>query len=328
MIKKTFFFGGMLLSMASMAEQQLPGPIQPGPKDKNYFICNVADVNSDPMSSLHGNRNLWTMSMPSGKFQALGTYRVRVMSESAESARAEIFAFYKQYAALVHFASPLYDKGTQSIGYVVNKCEADSSRATQVNLQSLPLNAYHVLTTDRDHILNFLKLNKGSVTDEQVATLASSGGFPTDAFDRREHIQKIAATARKDMSSMPGANIILQGVITLKPYSFDKNEFELGDLKSAAQSYSYSYKAGQSTRLPTYDLTVPATMLAYKPASTDEAKKIERLRSQGNSMKLRSYVQLGEASLGSRNNAVVKGTIAAIEVLGEKDAVLLRISAK
>lgn len=115
-------------------------------------------------------------------------------------AAADVFNFYKRYAAAAYVKSSMYEKGAQRTQeFVVTKCEVDASRAANVAPKKSPTEAYKPLRTDREKILNCLKLNKNPLNDEQLALLVSNKPFPIEAFERRDHIQKIAAQRRIEM---------------------------------------------------------------------------------------------------------------------------------
>ena len=301
----------------------LPGPITPGPQDTETIICDVSSINED---FIEPSRNLWTTAARGGKFQALGPIRLRVKSQSEATAIAEVFGFYKKYAAAAYVKSPMYDKGTRlTQKYVVSGCVVDATQATKTNLKNVPLTSYKQLITAQDHIINFLALNKARLTDEQVATLVSPTPFSSDAFERREQIQKVSAAARKEANRTPTRYIILEGMILVGNYSFDKNSFDLTQLKQSAEKYVFQAPPTSTTQTPAYNLTVPAKLVAYKPGSVDEAKKIERARNKHSYMKLKTYVQLEDANSPS---AVLKGTVAAVEVLNDTGEQLFRLTAQ
>ena len=301
----------------------LPGPITPGPQDTETFICDVSSINED---FIERSRNLWTTAARGGKFQALGPIRLRVKSQSETTAAAEVFDFYKRYAAAAYVKSPMYDKGTRlDQKHVVSGCVVDATQATRTNLKIVPLTSYKQLLTAQDHIINFLALNKTQLKDEQVATLVSPTPFSSDAFERREQIQKVAAAARSAASKPPVRYVILEGMILIGNYNFEKNSFELTQLKQSAEKYVFQASPTSTTQTPAYNLTVPAKLGAYKPGSVEEAKKIERARNKHPYMKLRSYVQLEDANSQS---PVLKGTIAAVEVLTDAGEPLFRFAAQ
>lgn len=272
----------------------LPGPITPGPRDTETFICEVSSINED---FIERSRNLWTTAARGGKFQALGPIRLRVKSQSETTALAEVFDFYKKYAAAAYVKSPMYDKGTRlDQKHVVSGCVVDATQATRTNLKQVPLTAYKQLHTAQEHIINFLALNKATLTDEQVATLVSPTPFSSDAFERREQIQKTASVARKAASNAPVRYIILEGIILVGNYNFDKNSFELNQLKQSAEKYVFQAPPTSTTQTPAYRLTVPAKLVTYTPKSVDEAKKIERARNKHSYMKLKTYVQLDDTN--------------------------------
>lgn len=301
----------------------LPGPIPPGPQDTETFICDVSSINED---FIERSRNLWTTAARGGKFQALGPIKLRVKSQSESTAAADVYGFYKKYAAAAYVKSPMYDRGTRlDQKHVVSACVVDATQATKTNLKRVPLADYKQLVTAQDHIINYLSLNKAALTDEQIATLVSPTPFSSDAFERREQIQKTASSARKTASKAPSRNIILQGVILVGNYNFDKNSFELTQLKQSAEKYVFQAPPTSTTQTPAYRLTVPAKLTTYTPKSVDEAKKIERARNKHPYMKLKTYVQLEDAN---SQDTVVKGTIAAIEVLADEGEPLFHAEAQ
>ncbi len=302
----------------------LPGPIEPGAKDIETFICTVSSINEDFMDR---SRNLWTTAARGGKFHALSPISLRVKSESAQKAMADVFGFYRKYAAAAYVKSPMYDKGTQRTQeFVVSKCEVDASRATNVALKALSTDAYKLLRTDQEHIFNYLKLNKTAINDEQLASLVSNKPFSTDGFERRDQIQKAATTARIEMKKAPVQNIILEGNFHLGGYDFEKNTFDLSTLKPSAEKYMYEAEQGSMVRLPSYKLTVPAKFLAYKPQSIEEAKKIERARNQSSYMQLKSYIQVTGASYGQ--GVLINANIARIEVRTREGQLLFTANAQ
>lgn len=302
----------------------LPGPIKPSARDTETFICSVSSVNEDFMNR---SSNLWTTAATGGKFQALSPITLRVKSESAQKAMADVFEFYKNHAAAAYIKSPMYDKGTRlNQKLLVSKCEVDSSRATNVALKKVPIEAYKHLRTDREHILNFLKLNKTPINDEQIASLVSEKPFSADGFERREQVQKLAAMSKAEMAKTPNQYIVLEGAIDLGDYDFDRNTFDLSGLKSGVEKYVYESARISYTKVPTYNITVPAKFLTYKPNSIAEAKKIERARSQTSNMRLKSYIQITEASF--TQGVLVKANLAGIEVRTHEGELLFTLYAQ
>ncbi|WP_143745618.1 hypothetical protein [Massilia sp. KIM] len=275
---------------------------------------------------MNRSSNLWTTAATGGKFKALSPLTLRVKSESAQKAMADVFEFYKKYAAAAYIKSPMYDKGTRlNQKLLVSKCEVDSSRATNVALERVPAEAYKHLRTDREHILNFLKLNKTPINDEQIASLVSEKPFSADGFERREQIQRVAAMSKAEMAKAPNRYIVLEGALFLGDYDFNDNTFDLSSLKSDAEKYVYESARISYTKTPKYNLTVPAKFLVYKPNSTNEAKRIERARSQTSNMRLKSYIQITEAS--SAQGVVIKANLAAIEVRTQEGELLFNLNA-
>jgi len=301
----------------------LPGPIPPGPQDTETFICEVSSINED---FIERSRNLWTTAARGGKFQALGPIKLRVKSQSESTAATEVYDFYKKYAAAAYVKSPMYDRGTRlDQKHVVSGCIVDATQATRTNLKKVPLTEYKQLVTAQDHIINYLALNKATLTDEQVATLVSPTPFSSDAFERREQIQKTASAARKAASKAPTRYVILEGMVLVGSYNFDKNSFELTQLKQSAEKYVFQAPPTSTTQTPSYRLTVPAKLVTYTPKSVDEAKKIERARNKHPYMKLKTYVQLDETSTQS---TVINGTVAAVEVLTDAGEPLIQFAAQ
>lgn len=321
-MKKILALASTILCSQAFAQTipPLPGPISPSPKDTGNFVCEVNSINED---EIERSRNLWTLAAVGGKFQAISPIKLRVKSESASKAELEVFDFYKKYAAAVFIRSPFYDRGTRlTQKYVVSKCEVDASRATNVELKNVPLSAYKQLTTAEDHILNFLALNKTPISDEKIATLVSPKPFSLNAFERQEQIQKVATFAKLEMKHTGNKFVVLQGTLLIGEYDFNKKSFDLPQLKASAEKYSYSAPRGSSTSVPTYKLTVPAKFLTYVPGSVDEAKKIERARVKQPYMKLKTYIQINDAS--SINGSIVNASIAAIEVRTADDELIFK----
>jgi hypothetical protein len=326
MIKKFFATAGILFFSQVFAQTipPLPGPITPSTKDNGNFVCQVTSINAD---EIERSINFWTKAAVGGKFQAISPIKLRVKSESATKAEVEVFDFYKKYAASAFIRSPFYDKGTRlTQKYVVSKCEVDATRATNVNLKDVPLDAYKPLITDEDHILNFLALNQSPLSDEQIAALVSRTPFSLDAFERREEIQKVASKAKSEIKNTPGRFVILEGMLFLGEYDFESKSFDLSKLKPDAEKYTYRAPRGSATRTPIYDLTVPAQLLTYTPSSLEEAKKIERARAKQAYMKLKTYIQINNAT--GVQGPLVKATIATIEVRTDGNELLFRASAK
>ena len=324
-MKKIGVFG-FLLATNAFAQNipPLPGPVQPGLNDTVTFICDVSTVNEDFMDR---SRNLWTTAARGGKFTALSPTKLRVMSSSETSAAAETYDFYKRYAASAYIKSPMYDRGTRlTQKFVVSSCVVDKSRSTKVNLKQIPLNSYKLLLTANEHILNFLAFNKTPLTDEQIASMVSENPFSTDAFERNDQIQKAASRARNASKKNPERNVILEGRLLLGEYDFEKKSFDLSNLKRGAEEYLYKTPAGSGTRTPTYDLTVPNRLMTYAPSSLDEAKKIEGARNKMPYMKLKTYIQVTEAS--NMRGPIISATIAAIEVYTDKGELMFKLSAR
>jgi hypothetical protein len=302
----------------------LPSAISPNANDSETFICNVSSINEDFFNRA---TNLWTSAAVGGKFQALSPILLRVRSQTSATAEAEVFNFYKKYAAAAYIKSPMYDKGTRlTQKYVVSKCQVDSSRATNVNLKNVPLDSYKRLLSANDHIINFLAINKTPISNEQIAKLVSGGAFSTDAFERQDQIEKAATSAKNAMKKPAVRFIVLDGLMQLGEYDFAKKSFDLSRLKLSAEQYSYQAPRFNEPNVPSYSLTVPAQFLTYSPISTEEARQIERARNKTPSMKLKTYIQIEDASFTS--GPVVKATVAAIEVTTENGDLILKKSVK
>lgn len=325
MVKKLIFVAVVTYFNIAFAQNipRLPEPIQPGSRDTAYFICEVTNVNEDIMQSSRRN-NFWTLAATGGKFQAVSPTVIRVMSDSVENAISDLFSFYKKNAAAAFIRSPWYDRGTRlNAKSLVKRCEADPSRATTLDLKSVPLSEYKLLTSDLDHNLNFIRLSKTALTDEQVTGLTREKPLSQDAFTRREEIQKSATIARSASAKAAGPYIALEGGLLLGDYSFEKGTFDLSRLKQSAEKYTYSSKRSSMVAPPPrYELKVSAKMLEYKPTSIEEAKKIERARAEHPRMKLLTYVQISDAKIERNVNPVINGTIAAIEVRDEKNELM------
>lgn len=264
-----------MIAVQALAQNipSLPGPITPDANDSETFLCDVSSVNEDAMNR---TSNLWTTAARGGKFQALGPLKVRVMSESEKTAASDVYAFYKKYAAAAYIKSPMYDRGTRlTQKFVVSKCIVDSSRATSVNLQAIPLNSYKKPTTEKDHLLIFLAFNKTPISNERIAEIFSDDLLSNDAFERREQIKKFSEIAKSESKKVHCRFLVLEGDLELAPYNFEKNSFELPNLKSSAERYFYQAVTDGKKTPPIYDLTVPAALLTYNPKSIDDAKKIE-----------------------------------------------------
>ena len=251
------------------------------------------------------------------------------MAPDLDSARKDIYSFYQKYAASAYVRSPLYDtKGLKSIDSVVRKCEADSSRAVNVNISTVGNAAYRKLDSDVDHLVFAVKILKNALSDEKLAILMDETSLPTDVFDRKEQISKRSSSLKGLVNKLPNTkNIKITGEIDLKPYSFETNSFELTNLKRNVSTYSYSYKPTVPVGKPTYDIIIPASMMAFKPSSIDEAKMIEKYRSS-NKFQLTSYIQASDSDIGPNGTLQVKGVLATIEVSDGKGKTLFTMSAK
>jgi hypothetical protein len=302
----------------------LPGPITPGPKDSETFLCDVASINED---AINRSSNLWTNAALGGKFQAVNPSKIRVMSQNEIAAASDVYSFYRKYAAAAYIRSPMYDRGTRlTQNFVVSKCVVDTSRATKVTLQTVPLTSYKKPVTEKDHLLLFLVFNKSPLSDERIADIFSEQPFSSDAFERRDQIKNLVASAKVASKKAENRFIILESDVELSPYNFDKNSFHLPMLKRDAERYSYQ-AVTQGTKIPpNYDLTVPATLLIYNPKSIEEAKKIERARSKSQRAKLRAYIQVKNAS--NDTGPTINATIATIEVYSGNNELLFRKNAQ
>lgn len=324
---KNFLIASSLLITAQVFAQNippLPGPIAPGPKDSETFLCDVASINEDPINR---SSNLWTSAARGGKFEALSPLKIRVMSSSESAAAFDVYDFYKKYAAAAFIRSPMYDRGTRlTQKFVVSKCVVDASRATKVVLQPALITSYKKPVTEKDHLLIFLALNKSPLSDEQIASIFSDQPFSSDAFERRDQIKNLAASAKAESKKAQHRFIILEGDLELGRYDFDKNSFDLPMLKRDAERYTYQAVTQGKKIPPNYELTVPAALLIYNPKSIDEAKKIERARSKSQRTKLKAYVQLKDAT--NAGGPTINATIATIEVYSENSELLFRKSAQ
>lgn len=249
------------------------------------------------------------------------------MSESDSTAASEVYEFYKKYAAAAYIKSPMYDRGTRSTQkFVVSKCTVDSSRATKVHLEAVQLSSYKKPSTEKDHLLIFLAFNKTPLSDERIAEMFSDDLLSNDAFDRRDQIKRYAASAKAAAKNSSHRYITLESDLQLETYDFNKNMFGLPNLKMDAERYSYKAVTDGKTTPPNYDLIVPAALLNYTPKSIESAKKIERIRNKSQSLKLKTYVQITEAS--NVRGPMIKGKIAAIEVFTEHNELLFTNTAK
>lgn len=326
MFKKLAIASTILISEHLFAQSipALPGPIAPGPRDSETFLCEVASINENAMNR---SINLWTSAASGGKFQAVSPVKIRVMSESEATAASDVYAFYKKYAAAAYIKSPMYDRGTRlTQNFVVSKCVTDSSRATKVNLQVAALSTYKKPVTEKDHLLLFLAFNNGPLSDERIAEIFSNQMLSGDAFERKDQIKQAALTAKTEAKKTQHRFIILESDLELGQYDFDKNSFGLPMLKSDAERYSYQAVTQGKKIPPKYELVVPALLLTYVPKSIEEAKKIERARSKSQRMKLKSYVQVSNAN--NTGGPTINATIAAIEVYTENNELLFRKSAQ
>jgi hypothetical protein len=326
MFKRLFIASALSISAQALAQTipPLPGPITPSAKDSETFLCDVSSINEDPINR---SSNLWTTAARGGKFQAVSPSKIRVMSESDATAVSDVYEFYKKYAAAAYIKSPMYDRGTRSTQkFVVSKCTVDSSRATRVNLEAAQLNSYKKPSTEKDHLLIFLAFNKTPLNDERIAEMFSDDLFSSDAFERRDQIKRYAASAKSESKKASHRFIILESDLQLAPYNFDKNTFSLPNLKMDAERYSYQAVTQGKTTPPNYDLIVPAVLLSYTPKSVESAKKIESARSKSQRLKLKTYVQVTEAS--NTRGPMIRATVAAIEVFSENNELLFNKTVK
>lgn len=333
-IKRTSLFA--LAAFTSTAWSQtippLPDRIEPGMNDKSYFLCSVTSINDDPQArSLYGKTtNLWTKAVKGGKYELVNPTLVRVMAPNAEAARKDIHGFYQAHAAAAYVRSPLYDsKGQKSIEAVVSKCEPDTSRATNVTLSTVAKSGYRKLGTDIEHLAFAMKIAAKPASDEKLAGWYDLSSLPADVFEKQDAIKKRAAEVKAAIAAVPaGKNIVLTGEVTIQAYSFDAQTFAVQQLQGAVSQYSYSFKTVngrpvQQRQLPTFDITVPAALNAYKPASVDEAKRIEKVRAaNGGRLVLTSYIQATESRIGRDDKPEVLGTLAGIEVADKQGNVL------
>jgi len=326
MLKQIFIASTVVITAQALAQNipPLPGPINPSAKDSETFLCDVSSINED---AINRTSNLWTTAARGGKFQALSPLKIRVMSESEVTAALDVYAFYKKYAAAAYIKSPMYDRGTRlTQKFVVGKCTIDSSRATVVNLQAIALNTYKKPITEKDHLLIFLAFNKSPISNERIAEIFSDEMLSSDAFERREQIKKFSELAKSESKKANNRFLILESDLELGPYDFEKNTFELRDLKNSAERYSYQAVTDGKKTPPNYELTVQAALLTYTPKSIDDAKRIERARNKSQRLNLKTYVQISEAS--NSRGPLIKATVAAISVYSQNGELLFIKNAK
>jgi hypothetical protein len=326
MLKKISIASTVMIAAQALAQNilPLPGPITPGAKDSETFLCDVSSVNED---ATNRTSNLWTTAARGGKFQAVSPLKIRVMSESEVSAASDVYAFYKKYAAAAYIKSPMYDRGTRlTQKFVVGRCTIDSSRATVVKLQTIALNEYKKPITEKDHLLIFLAFNKSPISDERIAEIFSDEILSIDAFERREQIEKSSKLAKSESKKAHNRFLILESDLELGPYDFEKNTFKLHDLKNSAERYAYKAVTDGKKTPPSYELTVQAALLTYTPKSIEEAKRIERARNKSQRLNLKTYVQISEAS--NSRGPLIKATVAAILVHSQNGELLFVKNAK
>lgn len=340
MMKRSTLFA--LVGTSSIAWSQtippLPDRIEPAAADKSYFLCRVASINEDMQSrSLYGKTsNLWTKAVKGGKYELVNPTLVRVMAPNVEAARKDLHGFYQAYAAAAFVRSPLYDnKGRKSVEAVVEKCDPDTSRASNVPLATVAKGGYRKLGTDIENLAFAVRVSAKPFGDERLAAWYDSAGLPADVFEKQEAIRKRADLLKAAVASVPaGKNIMLTGEVRIDAYSLESQTFGIQDLQVAASRYAYTFKTVngrqlQFVQLPNYDITVPAALNVYKPASVDEAKRIEKARAAaGGNLVLNSYIQATESVMGREGKPEVRGTLAGIEVLDKQGNVLLSNFAK
>lgn len=312
----------------------LPGKIEPDVKDTSYFVCSVYPVNNDLMArNMTGSDvNLWTEAVKGGKFELIKSSSVRVMAPNAEAARNDLYAFYQKYAAAAFIRGPGYDKGGREMKSVIEKCEPDSTRATNVNITSTSKDKFIALNLDLDHVSYATKLLKTPLEDEKLTTMFFSNDLPLDAFERKDLLVKRAAKARELIQKADDSKFVkISGSIKIPSFSFESNSFTLANLKDFVEAYRYLHKPDSGryisvVTMPVYEVTIPASMMAYKPASVEEAKLIEKERAEPE-LTLISYVQVSGAEF-EKNRVRVKGVLSKIDVLNTKGTLLFSLSAK
>lgn len=291
--------------------------IEPGPQDTHDYLCNVSQINWDGTGS-----NLWTRTARGGKFQAVSARQVRVVSSSPEAAARELYSFYQVTA-------PQYqgiDRGKSAQNYVVDTCVDDPASSRGVKVQTLPLERYRFLQRDKEFIELFLAMQKDPIADEPLVQLYNRRvRVPIDAFEKRAFVQKQVAQIRERVkATVPGPIVVTsRPSILAKPYDFEKNRFDLGDLTQVEYSYSTD---NDEPVMPHFSVSDPGNLRLYTPASLDEAKRIEQAR-VSRDITVRTYIQPTKAWL-AEGRPQINGVIAAIELRNKKDAVLLRSVAR
>lgn len=316
--------GGFVI--AGAYSQEIPKP-EIGPSDKHDYVCKVNSINADfDARSLYGrDMNFWTKTMSGGKFVALNMTEIRVASSSKEKAATEVFEFYQQNSAKVR--GTFNDKGQQPFAKVVFGCSDDPRSTREVKLPSLPLENYRLLLKDKEHLYMFLALTKDKFSDEQLVKLENPNvQVPADGFDRQEFFQKNGARIRQEVAHTKLGPFILEGQRSFAPYSFEKGGFDLGDVGKKSAEYVYEHGQSPTVKLPRYNLSASPKFSFYKPASTDEAKKLEHSRAGSDAFVWRTYVQPVSAKLLDKNPEI-NGVISAVEVRNKKGETVMRISA-
>ncbi|MEH3085454.1 MAG: hypothetical protein PGN26_02690 [Xylophilus ampelinus] len=291
--------------------------IEPGPQDIRDYLCNVSQVNWDGTGS-----NLWTRTARGGKFQAVSARQVRVVSSSPEAAAHELYGFYQVTAPQY----PGIDRGKSAQKYVVDTCVDDPASSRGVKVQSVPLERYRFLQRDKDFIELFLAMHKDPIADESLVQLYNRRvRVPVDAFEKRAFVQKQVAQIREKVkATVPGPVYVTSQLSVLaKPYDFDQNRFDLGDLTRVEYSYSAD---NEEPVMPHFSVSDPGNLRFYTPANLEEAKRIEQAR-VARGVTVRTYIQPTKAWL-AEGRPQINGVIAAIELRDKKDAVLMRSVAR
>ena len=314
---------------ATLQPELPPARIEPGAKDRSFFVCTVIDVNYDYVARNMGNGhvNLWTRYMRGGKFEALGAERVRVRSASADGAAREVHEFYQRYAAAAFIRGPQYDKGTRPQAAVVAGCQPEPGREAAVSEKALDSASYRRVLAIEDHFYTALKYLPQPPSPEQAVQMADARALPSDAFDRKAEVDKRYAAIRQRLEATPRSAITLEATPSLEPYDFGSQTFSWPSVDADVSSYRFTVKGNERPAFGvTYDLATTGTLRAYRPKSMDEAKAIERARA-ANKLRMVTYAHVSGAVLQGQQ-IVVKGVVAAVEWLDEGGRVLARLEAK
>lgn len=321
----------LAINYASAAHSQEIPPEPPkkiaiAEKDKYSFICDVKEVNNHSYMGTRNTKNMWDEFMHGGKFQAIKSDRIRVTSSSDSDARNEVYDFYKRYAAAA-FVKFSYDKGTLPIERIVKSCTPEEGRSAQLDIKDYPNSKYIELSEDKSFIMTFISLFKTSKPNLEIIKAAySSIDIPTDAFAQKEFIDGRIAALKSESQPFANGLYMLNSEIHLNPYDFDKGVFHYKSLDNDLHSYSYSYKTGSNSRerfnLPALDLITP-TYERYRPASIDEAKRIESARSKNGRLKTKIYIQATGSTI-EKNRSTIKGLISHFEVYDNENKLLFK----